>query len=378
MKKIKVVYFIYSGKNSSGGGGHFYSLDTIETSLSHYVNSEIINFGYGKSDALKDKENYTFIHLSKWQLFLKVKKILKKIRIYDADIIHAFDTRSLFIARTIALFYNVKIVFNKCGGANGNPYFISEADAQILFSKENFDFYNLHSNRKIPKFLIPNRISEIESKKSRLNKFKKRFCIGDELIVMRISRFNPYYNLTFWQTINLFKKIHQEAPNSRLLFIGTIQSPEYFEHFKNMVDKEHLPIDFIIDKEFTANAKQFIELADIVVATGRGVMEACALNKRVFCPIQNSDLPLELGKNTFEFLFSTNFSERASLKNKKRFGGDFEIMLKSNKNVNTKFFFDEYFCIENVSSKYLEIYNSVKKTRFNIINYLANFIRFIK
>ncbi|WP_327018710.1 hypothetical protein [Croceibacter atlanticus] len=376
MKEKKILFLIYTSKYSSGGGGHFYSLKSISKSLDSKLNYQIINLGYAKTKVFKDTEKFQFFLLKKWDIIYRFFSLLKIVRNINPDVIHAFDSKSLFVARSLSFFLNINIVSTKCGGPNGNSKYISTADSFILFSKENFEFYSKFTNDRIPKFLLPNRIEEVKVDNSHIQNFKKKYNINDELLVLRISRFNPYYNLTFIQTINLFKQIHYKNKNSRLLFIGTIQSQEYYENLKLLILKENLPIDLITIEEFTHNAKKLLPIADIVIATGRGVMEAASLNKIIFCPVTNSKFPVALNKNTFNLLFSMNFSERSIVNEISSI--DFERIIKKKENQYTRYFFDKYFNVNNVSNKYLAIYSNVKKHRQNPLNYLINLIRFLK
>src|SRR5690606_8448982 len=132
-------------------------------------------------------------------------------------------------------------------------------------SKENIDFYEKHGNIKAPTFLIPNRVSPPKLDTQHIIEFKDKYNLTGKFVVMRISRFNSYYDLTFKQTCELFRVIYKKNRNSILLFIGIVQSDEYFKVLKEEFEKENLPILFITEEKYTTNAKRLIPVSDIIV-----------------------------------------------------------------------------------------------------------------
>lgn len=376
MSKIKVFYIIFSSSKSSGGG-HFHSLKSLVVSLGSNINFIVVNVGLTFPNVLQDLENCEYIKTKTKKPIIPIYKVFKKVKKYKPDIIHAFDAKSLFIARTIAIFFKVKIVYTKCGGANGNSRFLPTSDAQIFFSKENLEFNEKFGNSKVPKFLIPNRVFPPQTDSQHILEFKKKYNLTGKFVVMRISRFNSYYDLTFRQTFELFRSTYKNNRNSILIFVGVVQSDEYFKNLKAEYESENLPILFITEERYITNAKRLIPVSDIIVTTGRGTMEACSYNKMVFCPVQNSSLPIQLTEKTFNFLFATNFSERADWNKLEKDNKEFDNLVFDTE-VNTKSIFDKYFNIHNAIPHYMTLYQNVTKLSFMPINYILNSIRYFK
>lgn len=376
MSKLKVFYLIFSSDKSSGGG-HFHSLHSLVTSLVSNINFIVINIGVSFPIVLQNLENCVYIKTETKKPLLPIYRVYKKVKKYKPDIIHAFDTKSLFIARTIAIFFEVKIVYTKCGGANGNSRFLPISDAQIFFSKENLDFYKKYGNTKVPKYLIPNRVLPPKLDTRHILEFKDKYNLEGKFVVMRISRFNSYYDLTFKQTLELFRSIYKKNKNSILIFVGVVQSDQYFKNLKSEYENENLPILLITEERYTTNANRLIPVSDIIVTTGRGTMEACSYNKIVFCPIQNTSLPIQISEKTFNFLFNTNFSERANWNTPEKKSREFGDLVFDTE-VDTQSIFDKYFNIYSVIPQYISLYNSVYKLPFMPINYLLNLARYLK
>ncbi len=370
MKK-KVLFIIYSSKKVSGGG-HFYSLKSISSGLEDLIDFRILNLGKVFARPLVNNPKAKFIPLTPINFPFKIFTLRKLSKPFE--VIHAFDFKSLFIARTISLFKKTKIIYTKCGGVNGSRY-IPDADTQILFSKENYNHFQEFGNPKTPRYLLPNRVNKVNIDIEHEKKFCENFNLKDHFILLRISRFNSYYDTTFQQSIELLKEIQKRTENAILIFIGKIQSKEYFESFKQKT--KGLPVILVTEEVYTDEASRLLNIADIVISTGRGVMEACSLNKPVFCPVRDSKIPINLNSETFKKLFENNFSERVIL--------DADYIDKQNENFlhknikpNTIEFFKTNFSVESVKEDYKKIYSQESRITFHLINYIGHALRFIK
>lgn len=374
MNKKKVLYIIFSSSDTAGGG-HFYSLKTISKALQESIDYRILNLGYVFASPLLDVEYAHYIDLTNKNFISRIRKVINFINKYNPDVIHAFDSMSLFIARTYCLFNNKLVVYTQCGGANWRTKYLPDSDVQILFSKENLDHHLLYGNPNTPKYLIPNRSNKIETDTIRLSKLIEEFDLKDKFILLRISRFNSYYDLTFRQSLNLLRKYLLHNKNSVLIFIGKIQEKDYFEEIKTI--SKGLPVIFITNEYYTKDANLLIEIASVLVCTGRGVMEACSLNKTVFCPVHDNEVPIVLNKQTFDILFRNNFSERTKLDSNYIEQQNINT-IENNLNNETFLFFENFFSVEKVKTKYIEIYELEHKTKFKLINYLLHMIIFFK
>lgn len=370
----KVLYLIYSS-TPKAGGGHFYSLKTISHALSNDINYKIINLGYTFADVLREDANVYYYRLIPRNFFFEIWGLISIVNDFNPDVIHAFDDYSLFISRFISLFHKSRLVYTKCGGQNPSGRFFPVSDTQIFFSKENFDFYSRKGNPKIPKYLLPNRVSKVKMDLKKVEELKVNNGLNNKFVLLRISRFSRYYELTFNQSINLLKEFQKIRNDAVLVFLGKVQDIEYFKELKAKADS--MPIYFLSDEYYTKNASQIIGVADVIIATGRGAMEASSLNKIIFCPVKNSSFPIVMNHYTFDKLFATNFSERVEFDQKFILEQNFNAINYQNTS-NTYYFFEKYFSLDNVKHIYLDIYDSVKKIKFNPLNFIIHLVLFMK
>lgn len=374
-KKLNIQFIIFANKNSSGGG-HFYSLSAIEKMVRKFADTNIIQLGYSSIKVISSKENSYFIRLFNFTFFLKIFKLISLTKQNKPDVLHAFDHRSLFIAKVINFFYKVPVVYTKCGGSNdGN--LIPFANHYILFSQENYTHFLHNKINPIRIHLIPNRSNKIKIDEIKINQLKSDLKLADKKVILRISRFNEYYKLTFQQAINFLKKNLEIDINSVLVFVGYIGSQTFFDYL--VKECKGLPVYFVTTSNYTTNASKLLEIADVVIATGRGVMEAASLNKIIFCPIQKSNLPLLLTNDTYEILAKTNFSERCFVNDK--LVTEINSLYFSNHYINSsEEIFQKHFSVDSVQILYEEIYNNVlnKKCRLKMKDLIKQAYVFFK
>jgi hypothetical protein len=70
-----------------------------------------------------------------------------------------------------------------------------------------------------------------------------------------------------------------------------------------------------ITNELTNEASRLLYLADAVIGTGRGVMEAMSLGIPTFVPVRGKSIPCLLRSPNFDIFFNTNFSPRGKISN---------------------------------------------------------------
>lgn len=359
-KETKILYLIFATKNTKGGG-HFYSLKTIFQAVNSKVPCEIIQIGYSEVLPLKKLKDSHFIKVTNSTIFWKLPKLIKETRKISPTVIHAFDHRSLFVGKILGYILRKPVVYTKCGGVNDGT-FIPIANRYILFSEENFKHFERYKPSGTSQFLIPNRSEKVENDLIRIKKLREELKLGNEKIILRISRFNEYYEKTFYQSIELLNEYLKTDNDCKLIFIGAIQSDSIFLKLKK--ETERLPVYFVTDDYYTKDASQLIDISEIVVATGRGVMEAASLDKLIYCPIKDSKIPIKLTANNFEFFFRKNFSERVE---------NHENLWKDGQNVKTIELFYKYFDINMALDQYIDIYKSVEGER--LIFGLKDFFR---
>ncbi len=116
------------------------------------------------------------------------------------------------------------------------------------------------------------------------------------------------YKKSIEDSIRLIEYLTNQNLNVHLYIIGTIEDKEISELLNNKI--AGLPVTMINDDKYTKKASEMLYLADAVIATGRGIMEATLLGKPILTPAKNSNLPILINEYNFEIFFNTNFSER--------------------------------------------------------------------
>jgi len=377
-KKKRILYLIYSSDVKSGGG-HFYTLLTLVEKMSKFIDFKILNVGLIYPLVLKNNSLPSdFIPISKGTYYNDLSKLRLSIKEFDPNVIHAFDLNSLRAARSIN-YKKVPIVFNKCGGVNG-PKVVADAAAYICFSEENLIHIKKYKSNNSPLYLIPNRATKIISDNDRINQLKSDYSLDSKKVLLRISRFSEMHELSILQAVNLFKLIHEGDKDSCLFLIGIVQSEDVLARITAAADG--FPVHIITDEYFCKDASGLIDVADIVIATGRGVMEAASLGKIIFCPVEGESLPAPLNAENFQIMSKFNFSGRTR-------GITVEIadIVRQIHNESDELsafstkMFTEQFDIEAVIPKYLDIYETAKydrPTMRSFINYCYDMLYFFK
>ena len=373
-----VLYLIFN--ISHGKGGHFYSLKTTIDSLKNDINPYTVVIGHKPSPIFPEDENNFFTEFNGFNyinVFNKLNEILKKKNI---DLLHAFDIHAYLFARLINLSNKLPMILTKCGGPNlkYTPY----ANNFILYSQENYDFLIKQKKFNCTKFkIIPNRVFPAIVNKNRINEFLVKNVIinNDKFKILRISRFVKAYEISMIQAINLHNFLSKNGIKTELIILGEIQDENIYNNILSLT-KDEKSIYLITDKNYTKNASDFIPIADAVVGTGRGVMEALSYKKFVFTPIEQYHLPILIDENNFKNLLSTNFSPRNDLKefDIKTYLKDLPTLVQNINKEPYQFFakkyFDNYFNILSVRTKYIDLYSNIQyKKDSNLIDLLLHF-----
>jgi len=193
------------------------------------------------------------------------------------------------------------------------------------------------------------------------------------MIIMRISRITSHYESSLIQSINLANDLKEEGLSIKLFIVGVIQSKSLYVKLQSLA-KNNEDILFFTDDRYTINASKLIDVADFVIGTGRGIMEAASKNKVLLTPMSNAKYPVLIDQNNFESLFKTNFSPRNSLRNysdSTNFDKIVNTMQNKNKYVNAVNFIEkEYkakFDIRTAIPMYIDFYSTMNvssKTHF--------------
>jgi len=384
MGRKKVMYLI--GTLGHGRGGHFYSLKTTAESLVDVIEPLVVNIGRNNSPVIDSMnvKHYTVL-FSGWNIVKTISSLSDLIKKENPDVIHTFDTRVLWFGRFLSQKFKKPIIHTVCGGPNPNGYFpfIKEC---IVYSKENLDFF-----QKMPKlhkskfYFIPNRVQEIKTDNKRIAKIQKKVNITKTFL--RISRFNAAYKKSMIEAIDLVMYLNNRQIKTQLILVGTIEDKVVYQ---DVVDYIHLNLVknvYIFTEDlFTINASELINIADYIIGTGRGLMEAASCHKVLLTPVVNSKFPVLVTEDNFVNMFNTNFSPRNFLP-EALIDQNIDNIVKMIQDTHyanslksfSKKIFEEYFFIETKKEEYKKIYTSIiYKKEKNILDYIENFLRTIR
>lgn len=299
---MKILFLITV--RGHGRGGHFHSLNHISEEMGNSTNVGICSYGGGKSEVIENNPYFLkHIRFTGGEIISLKKEWSKLLKEFAPDLIHCFDADSYNMFTLLFDQNRYTIALNKCGGPNPKKFPLSQN--LILFSEENKEWFR--NNSKFEKTnieVIPNRVNprilEFSSEKPILK--ENSFCF------VRIARIGKSYIRSIRASIQLIKLLVEKGVKVHLYIIGAIQDVNIAEELNNEIIG--LPITLITEDKYTAKASDMLYLADVVIATGRGIMEGTYLGKPILTPSKNSEIPILVDESNFDAFFRTNFSER--------------------------------------------------------------------
>lgn len=366
---MKIIFFISASQQSKGG--HYYSLLETANLLNKKCDILIISIGIKKSPVLEEYKG-RYLHINEGSIINTFQALVKILKNEKADIYHAFDSTVFFYVRNLSFFYKIPNVLTKCGGANAKNYPV--CDNLILYSIENFEYYKNKKNYSKTKInFIPNRVSKPDQNYQRINKLKEKI-LKNIPVMLRITRINSVYEQSIFQTINLVKLLNKNQLNLQFILIGSVHDKHIYQKLKLHECKY---IKFIVDEEYHINSSQLIDIADIVVGTGRGFMEASSMGKIMLAPTANLEIPVLVNEDNFLDIFKYNFSPRyKSNKDTNQILYEITECLKNEdkSNIFIKKMALEYFMVDTVAEKYISIYKGSRRPRLLLLNNLKHLI----
>ncbi len=309
MEPRKTICFLIFAVGKANGG-HYRSLRTIAETFTDEYNVFIINLGYTHSPIISESSvTNHFIYFNGLNTVKPVKQISKILDKGPVDILHSFDYQSLLIGKFLSNKYSIPLIFTKCGGPNPKGYYPWNPIIS-LFSKEDYIYFkNSIKYKNSVVRLISNRAVEFETSFEKILDLKGNYKIRENIVFLRICRISRFYLKSIIQSINLVNHLNEKNHNVKLLIVGNIQDQEIFEEIRELQNKNS-NITIITEDVFTLNAKEIIEIADFVIGTGRGFMEASSKSKVMLCPSKAGSFPVLVTKKNFNKAFDKNFSER--------------------------------------------------------------------
>ena len=355
---INVLYLITSFKE--GQGGHFYSLKTIVESLQNEgVNAIVVCIG--SSEIIKNgnfKKYMIPISHNTSKIEIQIRDIIIQNKI---EFVHLFD----FISYRYIMNINIPHIQTKCGGTHNR--FIPNSNYITVFSDENLkDFQKRKKYKDSQLIFIPNRINPFECDTQRIADLKNTINYNPKYkYILRITRISKYYEESLRQGYALNLKLNDNNVKSKFLVIGSV----YDKNLYNRLKSEFQNTQWITELKFTNNAKELIDICDIYLGTGRGVMEACFCNKLIVVPVQNQKIPALLDQSNFRQFLKFNFSERCTsqIDEKEIFN---TIINYVQGNISKKNLFKYYkkefnlwFNVLFSNSKYINLYKQLQKSK---------------
>lgn len=367
---MKIIYSIFSRFGTPGG--HIFSFEHTLSAMSEKVEPVIVYIG--KKHPILESLPFKKYHVN--VSFHSINEVKKIIIFEKPDVVHCFDANSYCFLSLSLCSCSVKFLLTIPGG-NPNPNKLPYCKDIVLFSKETMkSFQSCERFHKSSLYYIPNRVN-----RSLLNTYEAPKDGFFKLVqVIRIAQIK---HNQINKTLNLLKILVNKGVKVKLILAGTINTPSEKEYIDHYIASNNLNDNFeFITDERVYKGSDLLSLGDCIIATGRSVMEAAALNKLILVPTKNEEFPVLLDKQNFEGLFHFNFSGRTT----SRYSSDefkkIERLLTDDKfkEETIKFVSQEcerYFLFsDKVKSLYHEIYcNILNQDRKIVIS--KNFVHWI-
>lgn len=304
--KLRVCFVIMT--NGNGLGGHYRSLKTVAELIADFANVEIVNLGARMSPVFEGmRAKYIYFNgLNYLEAFSGLRKILSS---FHPDVIHSYDVGSHFFSRIYSFFKRIPLVHTKCGGGNPKKYY-PYADSLICFSRENLRFFkSLKKFSDSSLYLIPNRVREFSCSSGKTKFLLSKIPKGRK-VILRISRISSHYASSLRSSIGLVDELNRRGVNCCLVIVGSVENNSVSNSLRGLNSKN---VVIVTDDRVTENAREILNVADVVIGTGRGFMEAASKSKVLLAPVKGLSFPLLVNKEVWEGVFDTNFSERGEV-----------------------------------------------------------------
>ena len=312
-RRIFVTVGCVSGYNS-GTGGLYYSLKETVFALSHKYDITVCVMGNKYPQALMDMSSSIIeIDTDKYTTTEVTRLVYTLLRNGGFHLVHAYDRTTARLVSIAALANGIPLVYTKCGGAI-NRSNISFVDRIITYSKRDFESLSIQeSSRDNKVFWIPNQVGVINNIDERIDLLRNDLmtykCIsGNTKLLMRVGRISEYYRLTLMQGIELVKWLRTKGRDVCMVVVGTIESERLAQDIKEEGGGSAI---IISDVKYTLNARHLMSLADIILGTGRSLMEGLNANGIVLCPVKGARYPALVTPGNIGDLAIDNFSERS-------------------------------------------------------------------
>lgn len=308
MENVLILCSFSTKRSTIVGGGHSRSMMVTAREMSKKNNVTILQIGDFIPKFIVDQTRKFDIELisvdfpkfNPISILFYLKKIVQERNI---DTIINFDYKLHGLASFA--FPRVDLIQMKCGGPNPRSVLFPEARNIVCYSLEDRDWFRRHRpDSRID--VIANRSYDPPQDDHLI----KEIARTGERVVLRICRIDEVYGWTVLQSAHLAAVLNHDI-ETQLIIVGHPKNLDYLRELEKQVRSIHGNSSFIIDERYTDEASKLIDIADVVVGTGRGFMEAAARGKILFSPQRDQEYPIFVREGNFERCFRTNFSGRS-------------------------------------------------------------------
>lgn len=313
-KRVKVLFVTDVG-DTTGIGGHLYSVQSLVEALSRRVECVVTSLGSMVSPALAalDCPQHRVAFARDILRRAELARFLEIARREKPDVIHAFDPIACAFARVAARRLGCGLLLTKCGGPNpaarAYPWsYFPRVPRLVVFSEENEQYFKTRRGfRGTRIWRIPNRIGAVRENPDKVARLRARLDPA-QAVLLRIGRISPSYGRTAEMSIRLVKRLVADGIPVQLVFLGAVQNEAAA---RSIVDRLGSHGTVISDPDLVAQASAVLDAGDLVVGTGRGLMEAAARGRILLLPARSGQLPALVDESNWREFFDANFSERS-------------------------------------------------------------------
>lgn len=307
-ERLRVLYVISC--RSSGHGGHYHSLRDLVEALAPRVDAAIACLGRARPPVLFDGTlDATFHPWTARATPATVDALVRRIAAFRPHVVHSFDALALAHARVAAAATRRPLVHTLAGGPSPRRV-VPRAPDVVLFSRENHDDLAAHPRMKGARLhLLPGRVRPVRVDRERVAGLRATLGLAPgELVMLRINRIVPVYEPVSRNFIDLGRRLRAGGLPVRVVVLGAAEDPAVAARLRA---EEGEGVHVVTDPAFTRRAAEVADAADVVLGTGRSLMEAASLGKVLLVPLANRRCPRLLTPETLDELWRCNFSQRS-------------------------------------------------------------------
>lgn len=312
---MKILYVTEVG-DAAGIGGHVYSIQALIRALAPTIECGTVVFGGAPCPALealpRRPHQIPFqrnrLRLREWARFREI------VRAEKPDVIHAFEPTTCAFARRAAARFGCGLVYTKCGGPNPSRRFpwsyFPRVPRLIVFSRENEEYFRSRRDfRRTQIWRIPNRVGEVEPDPGKVAALRARLDPARP-VILRVGRISSHYEKTAEACIRLVRRLAEDGIPAQMVFLGAVHDAGAEKRIRDALGGHGAVLS---DPEWVGQASALLDAGDLIVGTGRGLMEAAARRRVLLAPTRSGQLPALVNERNWPALFDSNFSERSEI-----------------------------------------------------------------